>query len=149
MHPELCALISSAVYENRLVAEAGNVNRQLVLPAELGERFKKRAGVWFVPVVHEGNTQASEEEADEIALLVADLLKCKISDKSGVERRMLIGDILIVAPYNMQVRMIQERIAGAQVASVDKFQGREATVVILSMCASDGNASPRGVAFFV
>jgi len=147
MHPELCALISSAVYENRLVAEAGNVNRQLVPPAELGERFKKRAGVWFVPVVHEGNTQASEEEADEIALLVADLLKCKISDKSGVERQMMIGDILIVAPYNMQVRMIQERVPGAQVASVDKFQGREAAVVILSMCASDGNASPRGVAF--
>jgi uncharacterized protein len=135
------------VYENRLLAEPGNVNQQLIPPPELCERFKKRAGISWLPVVHDGNTQASEEEADEIKRLVADLLKCKISDKSGVERQMRIDDILIVAPYNMQVRMIEETIPAAQVASVDKFQGREAAVVILSMCASDGNASPRGISF--
>jgi uncharacterized protein len=30
---------------------------------------------------------------------------------------------------------------------VDKFQGQEAPVVILSMCASSGESSPRGIEF--
>lgn len=30
---------------------------------------------------------------------------------------------------------------------MDRFQGQEAPVVIVSMCASDGRASPRGLEF--
>ena len=33
------------------------------------------------------------------------------------------------------------------VGSVDKFQGQEAAIVFLSMCASDANESPRGIDF--
>ena len=35
----------------------------------------------------------------------------------------------------------------AKVGSVDKFQGQEAPIVFLSMCASDANESPRGLDF--
>ena len=35
----------------------------------------------------------------------------------------------------------------AKVGSVDKFQGQEAPVVVLSMCTSDAGDSPRGVDF--
>src|SRR5262249_27257252 len=58
-----------------------------------------------------------------------------------------LKDILIVAPYNMQVRKIRNRIAGARVGSVDKFQGQQAPVVIVSMCASTADSSPRGLEF--
>jgi len=37
--------------------------------------------------------------------------------------------------------------AQAKVGSVDKFQGQEAPIVFLSMCASDANESPRGIDF--
>ncbi len=61
---------------------------------------------------------------------------------------MQLQDVLIVAPYNAQVRRIRSMLPdGARVGSVDKFQGQQAPVVILSMCSSDANASPRGLSF--
>jgi len=51
----------------------------------------------------------------------------------------MLGDILIVAPYNAQVSEIAERIPSARVGTVDKFQGQEAPVVIYSVATS----SPR------
>jgi len=35
----------------------------------------------------------------------------------------------------------------ARIGSIDKFQGQEAPIVILSMCASDASESPRGIDF--
>ena len=34
-----------------------------------------------------------------------------------------------------------------KIGSVDKFQGQEAPIVFLSMCASDASESPRGLDF--
>ncbi len=148
MHPDLCAVVSSAVYENRLHAEAGNEKQVLIPPATLHDAFPRTAGVVFVAVEHEGNTQGSAEEVDAIAALVDKLLQCDVFDKRmGCAKRVTLNDILIVAPYNMQVRMIEARLPGAKVASVDKFQGQEAAIVMLSMCASEGNTSPRGIEF--
>jgi uncharacterized protein len=59
-----------------------------------------------------------------------------------------LDDILFVAPCNMQVRLLRSALGpGARVASVDKFQGQQAPVVIVSMCSSDAACSPRGVEF--
>ncbi len=56
----------------------------------------------------------------------------------------------IVAPYNMQVRRISERLGeGAHVGTVDRFQGLEAHVVIISMAASSLDESPRGAEFLL
>ena len=61
-----------------------------------------------------------------------------------------LEDILVVAPYNMQVRALQEALGTRdQVGSVDKFQGKQAPVVIVSMCASDVSSAPRGVEFLL
>jgi superfamily I DNA and/or RNA helicase len=56
-------------------------------------------------------------------------------------------DILVIAPYNLQVRRLTRRLPGVRVGTVDKFQGQEAPVVIFSMCASSGDGSPRGIEF--
>jgi len=57
-------------------------------------------------------------------------------------------DILFVAPYNMQVYKLRRSLPeGAKIASVDKFQGQEAPIVIISMCASKGESGPRGMDF--
>jgi uncharacterized protein len=61
-----------------------------------------------------------------------------------------IEDILFVAPYNMQVRRLRARLPdGARVGSVDKFQGQEAEVVVLSMCSSFGEYGSRGLEFIL
>lgn len=40
-------------------------------------------------------------------------------------------DILITAPYNLQVNRLRRRLgSGFQVGSVDRFQGQEAVVAI-------------------
>ena len=58
------------------------------------------------------------------------------------------ADILVVAPYNMQVNLLKERIGGGiAIGTIDKFQGQEAPVVIISMSVSDTEESSRGIDF--
>ena len=67
--------------------------------------------------------------------------------KGGPTDRLAAKDILVVAPFNMQVRALAERLApAARSGSVDQFQGQEAPVVIVSMCAELEEA-PRGAEF--
>ena len=75
----------------------------------------------------------------------------KVQDKDGTAPRPLRWeDILFVAPYNMQVRLLQQKLgADACVGSVDKFQGQEAHVVVVSMCASSLEECPRGADFLL
>jgi uncharacterized protein len=81
-----------------------------------------------------------------------ELLACQWNDKQGVTRPMTANDVLVVTPYNAQVREIAQAlarvgIAGARVGTVDKFQGREAPVVIYSMASSSARDAPRGLEF--
>ncbi len=56
----------------------------------------------------------------------------------------------MVCPYNMQVRTLRRVLPdGARVGTVDRFQGQEAPVVVVSMCASEGHDSPRGIEFLM
>ena len=56
--------------------------------------------------------------------------------------------MLFIAPFNYQVNILKTALnPDAKVGSVDKFQGQEAPIVFLSMCASDANESPRGIEF--
>lgn len=58
------------------------------------------------------------------------------------------ADMLFVAPYNYQVNLLRAALpAEARIGSVDKFQGQEAPIVFVSMCASDASESPRGIDF--
>jgi hypothetical protein len=57
-------------------------------------------------------------------------------------------DVLVVAPYNNQVALIRGLLPdGARVATVDKFQGQEAPVVLYSMTLTSAEDAPRGVSF--
>ncbi|MGK7908756.1 MAG: AAA domain-containing protein, partial [Synechococcus sp.] len=72
---------------------------------------------------------------------------CKRGDRC---EPLTASDILVVAPYNMQVRKLELVLDGmARVGTVDKFQGQEAPVVILSMCASSCDDAPRGLEFLL
>ncbi|MFN8658896.1 MAG: TM0106 family RecB-like putative nuclease [Candidatus Obscuribacterales bacterium] len=145
MHPDVCSFISSAVYEGRLEAEARTAQREILVPSGCG--IGKSTGIVYVPVEHEGNNQGSDEEAAVIGELIAELLKCKLRCEDGAVRPIKPTDILVVAPYNMQVRILKNHHVRTHVGTVDKFQGQEAPIVIVSMCASDGNESARGLEF--
>jgi uncharacterized protein len=106
-------------------------------------------GLFYVPVPHEGNQNSSIEEADRVAKIVNGLLAAGSTwtNRAGETTPMTLEDILIVAPYNAQVSEIAERIPGARVGTVDKFQGQEASVVIYSMATSSPEEAPHGMEF--
>jgi len=61
-----------------------------------------------------------------------------------------LDDFLFIAPYNAQVRALQGVLPdGARVGSVDKFQGQQAPVCVLSLCSSYGEYGSRGLAFIL
>jgi superfamily I DNA and/or RNA helicase len=147
MHPNLCGFISDAIYDGRLVAHPNNARRQLVLAAGADPALAP-SGLVFVPVEHEGNRQDSVEEAARIAKIVRSLLNQEWTDETGKARRLTLNDILIVAPYNLQVQLLIQHLPnGARVGTVDKFQGQEAPVAIVSMATSSPEEAPRGTDF--
>ena len=46
-------------------------------------------------------------------------------------------DIGIISPYSQQVKKIKERMPSIEVKSIDGFQGREKTVIIISLTRSN------------
>ncbi|NPV22116.1 TM0106 family RecB-like putative nuclease [Bradyrhizobium aeschynomenes] len=146
LHPELCAFISDAIYDGRLQAHPSTKARVLVLKPGAHPALKP-AGVSFAPVAHEGCTQSSVQEAEAIAELVNNLMRQEVQ-RGGVLSAITPADILVVAPYNMQVNLLRRRLPkGVQVGTVDKFQGKQAAVVIVSMATSRGEDAPRGTEF--
>jgi superfamily I DNA and/or RNA helicase len=61
---------------------------------------------------------------------------------------MTAEDVLVVAPYNSQVALLEERLEskGVRVGTVDRFQG-QAPVVIYSMTTSAPEDAPHGMEF--
>jgi uncharacterized protein len=64
------------------------------------------------------------------------------------------SDILVVAPYNLQVRIVRRALDEAgftetRVGTVDRFQGQEAPVVLVTMTSSAAVDLPRGLDFLL
>ncbi|MFT4629629.1 MAG: putative RecB family nuclease [Dinoroseobacter sp.] len=147
MHPSINDFISKHVYEGKLASHSSTELRSISVPPNYTGSLNKEAGIIFEPVEHEGNSQSSDEEVARITELAAELLGREFID-GEVRRPVQWNDILFVAPYNHQVSKLKMALGDqANVGSVDKFQGQEAPIVILSMCASDATESPRGIDF--
>jgi uncharacterized protein len=147
MHPELCRFTSETFYDCKLTAMPDLVRQEI-----LGEPPLSGAGVRIIEVPHEGNTNASPEEAAVVANLVHSLLGQQWRNRFGELATMGVEQIMVVTPYNAQIRAVQSAAAAAglprlQVGTVDKFQGREAPVVIYSMATSSADDAPRGMEF--
>lgn len=149
LRPEICQFISDAFYEGQLTAVPQTAQRSIQVPAHRSAQIPRDCGVVFEPVVHDGNTVGSTEEAVAMRDLVEALLECRISEDGGsTDRPLVLSDIVVVAPYNVQVRILTEALPpGARVGTVDKFQGQEAPVVLVSMACSDAGESSRGAQF--
>jgi uncharacterized protein len=148
MHPDLCSFISAAVYERRLHSAAGTETQQVLADPAADPEAMAASGLRFVFVDSLGCTQRSRPEAERLDRTYRALLGQPWRDKHGVERPIGIKDILVVSPYNMQVELLKNVLpAGARVGTVDKFQGQEAAVVLVSMATSSGDDLPRNIEF--
>ena len=72
--------------------------------------LNKDAGIIFVPVEHEGNTQTSDEEVDEIKKLVNELLGRIFTNKKRKQKSRGWEDMLFLAPYNHQANKLQKSL---------------------------------------
>lgn len=147
MHPNVCGFISEAIYEGRLTSAPSTARQRLILQPGL-HRILRPTGVVTLDLEHAGCTQSSDEEAAVIAELIEQLEGQDWVDASGETRPLTLHDILVVTPFNMQVSLLKKRLpAGARIGTVDKFQGQEAPVVLVSMATSFGGDAPRGTEF--
>jgi predicted RecB family nuclease len=147
MHPDLCRFVSDAFYDGRLMAEAGN-ERQCLLLDPSADPALAPTGLRFVSVEHDGCSQKSEAEADRVRQLYQSLLGQRWTDREGQVRPVGVDDILVVSPYNMQVNLLRNRLPeGARVGTVDRFQGQESAVVLISMATSSGDDLSRQIEF--
>ena len=150
MHSKVNRFISKHIYEGKLKPHRDNDKRIIEVPAGYSGPLDVDSGIVFVPVQHEGNAQASDEEVAEIKRLANDLIgrMFHTGDDDLPTRPIGWNDMLFVAPYNQQVNKLSIALGDkANVGSVDKFQGQEAPIVFLSMCSSDASESPRGLNF--
>jgi len=158
MEPAIARYVSEGIYESRLTHHPDTSYNRLESDylsgpsgTEQGWEVIRSSGIAVVPVLHQGNGQASDEEVDVINELVEQLLGVGyVSDRGEVEGEITLNDILLVTPYNLQVGKLRDRLGKeARIGTVDKFQGQEAPVVIVSMCASTTEDAPRGIEFLL
>ena len=148
MDSALCERVSWLSYDGALASAAATAGRALqgVVP-----------GVVSYPVEHSGCSVRSVQEAQAVVDCVRELLGREWVPAAGAEPRPLAAeDCIVVAAYNAQVDCVREALiaagladssgAGVRVGTVDKFQGQEATVVLVSLASSRVD-SGRGAGF--
>ncbi|WP_247829118.1 TM0106 family RecB-like putative nuclease [Arthrobacter antioxidans] len=146
MHPDLCHAVSVFAYDGRLTTATAARGRHLE-----GER----PGIECVVVDHEGNATASAQEAAEVVTQVRRHLGLAWTPEPGaVPRPLAQEDILVVAPYNAQVQLTLQALRAAglgdvRVGTVDRFQGQQAVIVVVTMTASSAAEAPRGIGFLL
>ena len=145
MHSALTCSVSRLSYAGLLRSE--------VSVRDVRDLTGGTTGVHVALVDHSGNDVQSPEEAAAIVELVqslqAETWKASADDSP---RPVEPSDVFLVAPYNAQVALLRRALDDAgftatRVGTLDKFQGQEAPVVIVSMTVSSAGEVPRGMEF--
>ena len=150
MHPQLCAPVSRLSYGGRLASAPAAALRHLE---------GREPGLQVVPVSHRRCTVRSEVEAAEVVRLAQEFVGARWDAGDGAVRALTGDDIVVVAAYNAQVDTIVQHLEraglrdaqghGVRVGTVDKFQGQQAPVTVVSLAASNAGASGRGAEFLL
>ena len=142
MHPDLCTYISSQFYEGRLESHPSTALQSVEA------RDVPCCGAWRVSVPHEGRAQICPEEIEAISETIDRLLEGSWTDQHGT-RPICEDDIIIVAPYNAQVNALSDALPDIRIGTVDKFQGKEAPIALVSLTASSSEETSRGIDFLL
>jgi len=154
MNAEITAYPSERFYGGRLHPDVNARDRRLILrwqPRFLPQLFDPVHSVVFAEVRHSGRGMRSPEEAMVAAMVVAEALKCGLRP----------NDIAVIAPYRAQVRLIRACLREAAeklnleghdkviVDTVERIQGQERELVVVSLTTSDpGHAETRAEFYF-
>ncbi len=144
MHPAICFFDSEMFYESRLQS-VEDLEHQRVE----GNTEFQGSGLFYKAVTHEGNTNFSIEEIEEIEKITTELTKGDVFwyDDKNNKKVIQSSDIKIITPFNSSVFELQKRIPNIEIGTVDKFQGQEAPVIIYSLASSSPEDAPRGMDF--
>jgi len=150
MHPDVCRFISESIYEGRLGSDPACAQQKIALSPGINVLVAKESGILFSGIQHDANVQQSDEEVERVKAIYDEMRGRLYTAKDLSVRPLGLDDFLFIAPYNAQVRALQKVLPnGARVGSVDRFQGQEAPVCILSLCSSYGEYGGRGLAFIL
>ncbi len=149
LHPAICAFTAEAFYEKRLTSVPGLERQAVLAPRGSAAAALGRAGLVYVPVEHDANQSRSLEEVEAVVALVAALTADGVRYRNADDEAapLTTADLMIVAPYNAQVTALAERLPDVRIGTVDKFQGQQAPVVIVSLTTSTPEDAPRGMDF--
>ena len=80
------------------------------------------------------------------------IIGSKYKDEKG-NGTLSTKDIIAISPFNVQRNLLYQNLSkkhstDVRVATIDKIQGQEGKVVIISMTSSDAEDLPRNKAFF-
>jgi uncharacterized protein len=157
MHPEIAKFISEQVYEGKLEADPPCANQHI---SEGG--LVSGSGLFWLPVEHEGCSVRSVREVNAVVKIYESVLGKQFTDKHGKTRAIEPRDIFVIAPYNAQVQEMRRQLLGSSIAAsfgatedllrqrvgtVDKAQGSEAPIVLVSYTSSSANDIPRNFEF--
>jgi uncharacterized protein len=152
MHPALTRAVSRLSYEGALHAHPTAETRHLE---------SVEPGLHAVPVEHYGNATESVEEAEQVVAIIRAHIGLEWmpgtrddGTPQGRTRPFTPSDAIVVTPYNAQQQLIREHLDAAgfgatRVGTVDKFQGQEAVVAVVSLAASSSRDVPRGMEFLL
>jgi uncharacterized protein len=157
MHPSITAFVSEQVYEGKLHSAPG-LERQAVS----GTDWLSGSGLRWWPVEHSGRTTVAPEEATHVVETFYSMLGRDFTNKDGLKSTIAPEDVFLIAPYNMQRTEILRKLASHadakkhgvtedlmrnRVGTVDKAQGDEAPVVLMSFTSSSAEDISHGMAF--
>ncbi|WP_395245425.1 TM0106 family RecB-like putative nuclease [Agromyces sp. MMS24-K17] len=153
MHPAVADPVSRLSYEGALQSHPIAAVRTLA---------GVEPGLTPVALDHIGNSTFSPEEAALVVELAQSLLgrSWTNAEENGAgptlepARPLGQGDLIVVTPYNAQLAEVRRALDAAglvdvPVGTVDKFQGQEAVVAIISLAASSAADVPRGLEFLL
>lgn len=139
MNRELAAWPSRVHYHNRLEAAGSNADRRFTLPTAPAKHQQALSGeraLVFIPSPGQNCKTSSSEEAT----LVVDIVK------TAVEAGMTLSDIGIVSPYRKQGKLLRKALEkqfgvftykDVVTDTVERMQGQEREMIILSLCTTD------------
>ena len=157
MHPNITSFISEQVYEGKLHSEDACAHQCIA-----GQDGFAGSGLRWVPAHHSGRSTYSPEECEMVIDIYYQMLGRLFTDKHGKSRPMTSEDLFVIAPYNHQTHKLRQgllahdnavfhgvtdELVRRRVGTVDKAQGDEAPVVIVSYTSSSAEDVPRGMEF--
>ena len=145
LHPAICKFTSEVFYEDKLGSHAIARNRVLD-----GHPWLNGAGLWFVPVTHDGSRNSCPEEVDAIDKIVEGLLQPDVAwfRSLGNSRRLEARRHFDCGAVQRAGRRLERAAAGdEELERWINFRGRQAAVVIYSLTTSSPEDAPRGMEF--